>query len=88
MEKMKQLKNQAMNAGQKGRDKSEEIRFQDWAEPTGATLNAAVRVVSVIPPPLGSGLKGAFPTHGRCFLESESHPDRYLPSQKLDKKRI
>ena len=25
MEKMKQLKNQAMNAGQKGRDESEEI---------------------------------------------------------------
>ena len=64
MEKMKQLKDQALNAGKKGKEKLEEIKSQDWAEPTGKALKAAAGVVSVIPPPVGSVLKGALSMGG------------------------
>ena len=64
MEKMKQLKNQALNAGKKGKEKLEAIQSKDWAEPTGKALKAAAGVVSVIPPPVGSVLKGALSMGG------------------------
>ena len=64
MEKMKQVKNQALNAGKKGKQKLKEIKSQDWAEPTGIALKAAAGVVSVIPPPVGSVLKGALSMGG------------------------
>ena len=64
MEKMKQVKDQALNAGKKGKEKLEAIQSQEWAEPTGIALKAAAGVVSVIPPPVGSVLKGALSMGG------------------------
>ena len=59
MEKAKQVKDQVVEAGQKGKEKLEEIQKKEWAEPTATALKAAASAVSLIPPPVGNVLNGA-----------------------------
>ena len=49
MEKVKGLKDQVVNVGKKAKDKLDDIKSKEWAEPTGKALKAAAGVVSVIP---------------------------------------
>ena len=59
MEKVKEVKDQVLETGKKGKAKLEEIQKKEWAEPTGTALKAAASAVSLIPPPVGNVLKGA-----------------------------
>ena len=74
VEKMKSFENQIVNVGKKGKGKLEKIRSSEWAEPTGKALKAAASVVSLIPPPVGSVLKGALSV-GAAVLNQDPTPE-------------
>ena len=83
MEKIKGFKDQVVNAGKKGKDKLDAIKSKEWAEPTGKALKAAASVVSVIPPPVGSVLKGALSMGGAVL-----NPDPTLADLRRAKDEI
>ena len=80
---MKGFKDQVMNAGKKGKDKLDDIKSKEWAEPTGKALKAAASVVSVIPPPVGNVLKGALSMGGAVL-----NPDPTLADLRRAKDEI
>ena len=80
---MKGFKDQVVNAGKKGKDKLDDIKSKEWAEPTGKALKAAASVVSVIPPPVGSVLKGALSMGGTVL-----NPDPTLADLRRAKEEI
>lgn len=83
MEKAKEVKDQVLEAGKKGKEKLEEIQKKEWAEPTATALKAAANVVSIIPPPVGNVLKGALSLGGTIL-----NPDPSLADLRRAKEEI
>ena len=83
MEKLKEAKDQVLEAGKRGKAKLEEIQKKEWAEPTGVALKAAASAVSLIPPPVGNVLKGALSLGGTVL-----NPDPSLADLRRAKEEI
>ena len=83
MDKVKGFGTKGADAGKTGKNKLDEIRTKDWAEPTGAVLKVAANAASLIPPPAGGVIKGALSMGGSLL-----NPDPTLADLRRAKEEI